>query len=359
MDENFILTGTREPAAGTVTLRAGPLTVELDKGNLRTIRHDGAEILRAIAYVVRDRDWGTYDPEIRNLAVDQAGGRFSVTYQGACTGPDGAALVFDVSIDGASDGSLVFDVRACPDGDFETNRCGFCILHPIAGLAGAPVTVEHVDGSIAETTMPELIDPWQPFKDMRAITTPVRHGIIAECRMEGDTFEMEDQRNWSDASYKTYVRPLAQPWPYRIRKGETIRQSVSLGFHAEGAAKATPRAEARTGGQKPVRVWLGEEGPAVPAIGVVIYETDTQDTLAQIETLRALALQARHHVGHLLAEGGGRGGLPVGAREHRQLGVGVRQVAQSGDGLVELRQQHAIACVAQHQRIGEVVDVLA
>ena len=37
--------------------------------------------------------------------------------------------------------------------------------------------------------------------------------------MEGDTFEMEDQRNWTDASYKTYVRPLALPWPYTLAGG--------------------------------------------------------------------------------------------------------------------------------------------
>ena len=58
-------------------------------------------------------------------------------------------------------------------------------------------------------SFPDLIEPWQPFKDMRAITHTALAGVSAECRMEGDTFEMEDQRNWSDASYKTYVRPLA------------------------------------------------------------------------------------------------------------------------------------------------------
>jgi hypothetical protein len=46
--------------------------------------------------------------------------------------------------------------------------------------------------------------------------------------MEGDVFEMEDQRNWSDASYKTYVRPLALPWPYRIPAGETVTQRIVL-----------------------------------------------------------------------------------------------------------------------------------
>jgi hypothetical protein len=28
-----------------------------------------------------------------------------------------------------------------PGGDFETNRCGFCVLHPIVGLAGSRLSL--------------------------------------------------------------------------------------------------------------------------------------------------------------------------------------------------------------------------
>mgnify|MGYP006195238293 CR=1 FL=1 len=43
----------------------------------------------------------------------------------------------------------------------------------------------------------------------------------------GDVFEMEDQRNWTDASYKTYVRPLALPWPYTLEAGTELEQAVT------------------------------------------------------------------------------------------------------------------------------------
>ena len=58
--------------------------------------------------------------------------------------------------------------------------------------------------------------------DIRALTHEPLPGVRVACRMEGDAFEMEDQRNWLDASYKTYVRPLALPWPYTIGKGEQL-----------------------------------------------------------------------------------------------------------------------------------------
>jgi hypothetical protein len=280
----FLLYGTHAVEAEPIRLRAGALTADLVNGNLRTIRHGGIEVLRAIAYIVRDRDWGTYEPVLSDLTVDQGADTFSVSYSASCIGPEGSRLDFRATIEASADGQLVFDVSALPEIDFETNRCGFCILHPIAGLAGSPVTVEYTDGSVAETKLPHLIDPWQPFKNLRAITHAVRPGVVAECRMEGDAFEMEDQRNWSDASYKTYVRPLALPWPYMLPAGETLRQTISLRISGDGKVPAAATAEA-------IRVELGEAGPALPDIGVIIYPDEVDAALENLQMLSALGPQ--------------------------------------------------------------------
>ena len=81
--------------------------------------------------------------------------------------------------------------------------------------------------------------------DIRALTHEPLPGLRVACRMEGDTFEMEDQRNWPDASYKTYVRPLALPWPYTIAKGEKLSQRVALDVTGQAAQ---PAAAARASG---------------------------------------------------------------------------------------------------------------
>lgn len=283
--DRFLLCGTHAAEAEPVRLTAGALSADFVNGNLRTIRHDGTEVLRAIAYIVRDRDWGTYEPVLADLTIDQDDAAFAVSYTANCTGPNGSQLAFRATIKGSADGQLVFDVSAMPESDFETNRCGFCILHPIAGLAGSPVTMEHTDGSVVATELPDLIDPWQPFKDLRAITHAVPPGVTAECRMEGDVFEMEDQRNWSDASYKTYVRPLALPWPYVLPAGEANRQMISLRIAGDGRTPAIAEAAGA------VRVTLGEPGPALPDIGVIIYPGDVETALANLATLSALGPQ--------------------------------------------------------------------
>jgi len=63
---------------------------------------------------------------------------------------------------------------------------------------------------------------------IRALTHEVLPGVSVCCRMTGEAFEMEDQRQWNDASYKTYVRPLDLPWPYTIPKAEKFEQSIEL-----------------------------------------------------------------------------------------------------------------------------------
>src|SRR5262245_31098420 len=254
--EAFALTGTREAEPQPTNLVAGPLTVDLVNGNLRMIRYGGKEVLRAIGYLVRDRDWGTYEPELTDLSLGQSDAGFEVEYTAACDAPRGSRLEFKARIAGTADGTLTFDVTASPKGDFETARCGFCVLHPIVELAGTPVSVEHVDGTVLETRLPDLIDPWQPLKSMRAITHTVCPGLTAECRMEGDTFEMEDQRNWSDASYKTYVRPLELSWPYVLKSDATFHQAVILRLSRTSAETAT----SAYNGER-IHIELGEAGP--------------------------------------------------------------------------------------------------
>ncbi len=196
------------------------------------------------------------------------------------------ALLIDVRIVGTGE-RLEFAAEAVAESGFETNRCGFCILHPIVGIAGTSVVVEHVDGSIEETTFPDLIEPWQPFKDMRAITHTVQPGVSAECRMEGDTFEMEDQRNWSDASYKTYVRPLALPWPYRIAANEPVRQKTTLII---GDSRALGSSPVRTSAGA-VKLEPGTRSGVMPAIGLIVTPEEAEATLAAQELLADIAPQ--------------------------------------------------------------------
>ena len=237
--------------ASVRVLSAGPLSVELDNGNLRYLRVGDVEVLRGLAFLVRDENWGTCIPTLSDLVVEQRADSFSVSYRAGCSRA-GQELSYDARIEGRSDGSLEFTGAATPATDFLTARTGFVVLHPLKGVAGRPVEVEHTDGTVETSTFPALVDPVQPFLNLRSLTHEVMPGLKAAVRMQGDTFEMEDHRNWTDASFKTYVRPLALPWPYTLKAGETVRQSVSVTLSG-----AVPKA-ASTAVDKTVRITLGK-----------------------------------------------------------------------------------------------------
>lgn len=275
------LFGTDAPVADVQRLSAGDLEVEFAQGNLRAIRFKGHEILRAIAYVVRDSDWGTFDPAISGLTVDRQAEHFEVRYAARC----GEGLNYTAAIRGHADGTLNFSVTAMPECDFETNRCGFCVLHPIVGVAGKSVTVEHCDGTKEDAVFPDLIEPWQPFKSIRSLTHTPGEGIEATCRFVGDEFEMEDQRNWSDASYKTYVRPLALPWPYIMPAATTNTQTVEL------VLKVSPSATSRANSANFVRVRVSNRptGRKFAETGLLIMPDALQETLDHRAALEDIA----------------------------------------------------------------------
>lgn len=143
----FLLLGTDEKEPEARRIEAGRLSADFAGGNLRTIRLAGKEVLRAISFLVRDRDWGTCEAEIGDLTVEEGQTGTVVRYSARFRSPDGALLDCSATINLNPD-RLVFDARFTPDRDFETARAGFAVLHPIVGLAGRPVEVEHVDGTV-------------------------------------------------------------------------------------------------------------------------------------------------------------------------------------------------------------------
>lgn len=275
--------GTGEAAPAQRLLTAGPITATLEDGQLRWIRIGEAEAIRAIAFLVRDSNWSTPTPEISELTVDENRRGFKVAFK-ALWRTAGGDFTARLTYTATSAGKLHCTAVGSPDSDFQTCRTGFVILHPLKGFVGKPVTVEHVDGSIEKAVVPEAIVPDQPFLLVRAMTHSPMPGVKAEIRMKGDSWETEDHRNWTDASFKTYSRPLTLPYPYTIAKGEEVRQSVTLTFTGK-----LPKAPAAAPG--PVTVKLGEASGKMPAVGVSVLPEDAKAAIRVAPLVKAAGVQ--------------------------------------------------------------------
>ncbi|MFC6461781.1 hypothetical protein ACFSYD_16625 [Paracoccus aerius] len=266
------LFGTDKPPRRGEVLRRGEAQVTLEAGQLRHLRIGGTEAIRAVSFLVRDRDWGTVEPVITELAMKGGHVAYVARYD-----MGGGSLDAQVTLTLTPD-SLTAEVVAVAQGTVETNRAGFTVLHPIESVAGAPVSVGHSDGSVEETRFPALVEPWQPFKDIASLTHQTGR-LRIECRLEGDVFEMEDQRQWGDASFKTYNRPLALPWPYAVRNGAELRQVVRIAWTPAPAAEPVAPIRAQT------------PDPTFPQTALVLTATDARRATANPDDLSRIGAQ--------------------------------------------------------------------
>src|ERR1017187_783507 len=133
---------------------------------------------------------------------------------------------------------------------FRYNRIGFCILHPPATTAGQPYRGLTSTGPI-HGTLPKFIGPQRfengifipLFPAVRQLALDLAGGATVRLDFEGDWFEMEDQRNWTDHSFKTYCTPLMLPFPRAARWGKKIEQKVTLPLEKKPRRMRDPRPE--------------------------------------------------------------------------------------------------------------------
>jgi len=217
-------------------VEVGPWRFVLRGAEIADVTHRGVTVLRAIRFVTRDHDWRTADDTVvgRNVEVHEGVPSAHVRID-ATSGYDGAEVlryVLDVTLDG---GTVHVDAVGTTTTAFRRNRIGLVVLHPPT-LAGTPFTTRHTTVPPTESTFPVWIAPHQPATDVVGYAWTV-DGIDVDVSLAGDGFEMEDQRNWTDASFKTYSTPLSDPFPVALDAGTAIHQSVTLACGPSG----TPR----------------------------------------------------------------------------------------------------------------------
>jgi hypothetical protein len=285
--------GTDVPLPARVPLRAGPLSLFWEAGDLRAIRLGGAEVLRRVYVAIRDRNWGTVAPILSNVVMDVGDAAFRIRFdvenrQGEIH------FAWRGEITGAADGAIRYSMAGVAHSTFWRNRIGFCVLHG-AEAAGAAARVTHVDGTTEQGTLPVDVVPHQPvrpFADMTGMSHEVAPGVWAELRFAGETFEMEDQRNWTDASYKTFGTPLRLPYPVEVQAGARVQQAITLMLRDERPGPHAVLADGLNHPPAAPTLTVDAAAPAapLPRLGLGVASHGAPLAAREIERLRALQL---------------------------------------------------------------------
>jgi hypothetical protein len=218
--------GTSEPPEALSAHACGPLSFRLGETSARGIAWRGVELVQAVDYPVRDANWGTIPT--RTISSERVPQTDAIRCTREFETVDGnIAGRFELKAD--ADAHVTLTLRFEIKRDMRLCRVGFTLLRPISGLAGQSMTLRRADGNMIEAAFPQDISPSQPVADFVAISYAIR-GVSVDVEMHGQPFEMEDQRNWSDASYKAYPCTASFPEAYPLKAGDIIEESLHLKF---------------------------------------------------------------------------------------------------------------------------------
>ena len=239
---------------------AGPVQAGYEDGFLRRIMYGETEVLRMIYFALRDHNWNTLKHNVENEEIIIDDGEFRISYE--CFHTEGGVDImhWSANIKGDRGGKITFEVRGKVLETFKKNRAGFCVLHPL-NIAGKDCMIRHPDGTTTTRDFPEAVAADNPFQNIQSMTwTAADDQSEFLLSFEGDVFETEDQRNWGDASFKTFCTPLSQPFPVEMSRGHEVFQRIT--FHP---SKALSALKSRS---HEVNIEDTSERAVVPALGI-------------------------------------------------------------------------------------------
>jgi D-apionolactonase len=310
LPERIKQTGRSEEDPPELLLKAGKLNVIYSNGALKYISADNNELLRMIYAAVRDRDWLTIAPVIKDQKIEKNENSFRISFSCIYQNKE-INFSAEYVIEGREDNCIILTMEGIALESFEKNRIGFCVLHPIDGCAGTNCVITHSDGSLEQSVFPEQISPDQVFRNIRSMKW-MSNRIHCRLDFEGDIFETEDQRNWTDASYKTYSTPLSLPFPVILEKGTKIYQRIS--FSAEGSFNVPSDAS-----EKIIVKLFPEESLKLPSIGICQSTRSHHITLSETKIIRSLRFD-HYRVDLHLYKSGWQFKAEQGSRESSDLG---------------------------------------
>jgi hypothetical protein len=279
--------GRPEPPAEPVELTAGPVTALLHEGDLRHVRIGDVEIAQRIYVAVRDDVWNTIPGEITDLDVRAVDGGFAVDFDCRHRYQD-IDFAWHARIRGDRDGVITYEMAGSPLSAFRYAKIGLNVHHPLSECVGRPFRAHTGSGELTGT-LPVDIEPQlivdgkltALFPEYDALAIELEDGLEVRFDFEGDLFEMQDHRNWTDANLKSYGTPLSRPWPFDAQPGQELCERVCLSL----GGTLPPPAPARDA----IRLTVG--GQAVrplPPIGLGLTAGHGGLSDRQVELLRAV-----------------------------------------------------------------------
>ena len=230
-------------------------TVDIARAAIRNVTYQGAQIIDLLYTAIRPWDWSTLDPDEHSEVVEISGENCLITITDLFAGSMQGKTVLTLQ----PNGKFSIDYQLTGLGKFEIQRWGVCFCLHTGNWMGSTVSASGETYSLLKEISPQrVIDGvtqglFPASNDMHFVAPDKRSLKVLST---GKVLEAEDQRNWTDNTYKIYSGSLAELRPFVIEKGMKWEQRVEF--------EVTPPATSIPDGSK----IIARDIPSLPRIGV-------------------------------------------------------------------------------------------
>ena len=252
----------------TTRVEHGDFTFDLARAAIRNVRYKDVQMIDLLYTAIRPWDWSTLDPNEHSEDVKVTGDKCVITIKDLFA--DALDARTEITISNANTFTVAYELRGLAE--YSVNRWGICFCLNSADWMGSTV-----DSQGNQFRLPASISPQRVVDGVTQGLFPAAnemHFVAPDNRSikvnsTGKVLEAEDQRNWTDNTYKIYSGSLSEPRPYIASAGSVWSQSVT--FEVNPPSKSVPD------GSKIVI----KEIDSLPSIGVQF----NSDSLLPTETL--------------------------------------------------------------------------
>ena len=266
-----ILYGAQRKDSTVEYLRAGPIHVKFQDGELRYLCVGEKEIVRRIYFAVRDARYDTIMPDFSSVEVRKRESSFDISVAARCRSQS-ADYSWRGLIEGTSEGRITFTVLGKANANFKSPRVGLNVLYGAESLAGQKYELTGVEGKdyfeendgTKEGEFPGLISPKLIETNYRTLRYTTGDGMEVITDLALVHFGLEDQRAYADSSYKAFSG-IPHKYP-NISEGDKGGQTLIVEVR-NAKAVPVPAGSLAVGGP-PLGISIGEamEGTTMPRL---------------------------------------------------------------------------------------------
>ncbi|CAN2228257.1 hypothetical protein MCEGKSE7_01408 [Candidatus Nanopelagicaceae bacterium] len=223
----------------TTRVQHGDFTIDLAEAAVRNITYKGAQLIDLLYTAIRPWDWSTLVADSHTEDVKVNGADCIVTISDAFAGALEAQTIITLS----KNNTFLVDYQLKGLAEYSVNRWGICFCLHSGDWMGSKVNSSGNTYTLLQDISPQRVVDWVtqglfPAANEMHFVAPDQRFIKATST--GKVLEAEDQRNWTDNTYKIYSGSLSEPRPFVTSTGSIWKQSVKFEVGAPNGALVDP-----------------------------------------------------------------------------------------------------------------------